>query len=142
MLDDVQRRTLLIDPAGKDPVPIVIGTLHIDLDEGSGQLFPFPRRRRFAGAQADDDVLQADRLAGFQGEVADDAVALVQEAEHRDPLGHRRDARLIGGRARHFDGDGIAFGRRLVAAAAAGKHGQPGQGQRGPAHYWSGVQAL
>jgi hypothetical protein len=115
--------------------------LHVDLDEGAGQLLRLPRRARLAGTQPDDDVLDADRLAGPQGQVLDDAVALIEQAEDGDPFGPRRHARLVGGRARHLDGDGIALGR-LIVAAAAGERGRTHQRQRRFYHDWSGVQAL
>jgi hypothetical protein len=90
MLDDVERRRFLIDPARKDALPAAAGLLHIQLDERAGQFLIFPRRARFAGAQADDRVPDLDRLARLQGQVADDAVALVEEAQNRDSIGHRR----------------------------------------------------
>ena len=142
MLDDVERRTFPVNPAREYPVPVLVRALDVDLDEGAGQFFALPRRRRLAGAQADDDVLDPDRLAGLQRQVANDAVALVEQAQHGDPLGHRRDPRLIGGGARHGDRDGIAFARLLEAAVAAGQRREQGQCNRAPGHVWSGVQAL
>jgi hypothetical protein len=142
MLDDVERRAFLIDPAREHPVPVLVGALDVDLDEGAGQFLQLPRRRRLAGAQANDDVLDPDRLAGLQGDVADDAVALVEQAEDRDPLGHRRDAGLVPRRARHLDGDGIALRRLVGAAVAACQRDTAGEEERGPSHPWSGVQAL
>ncbi|KZE10926.1 hypothetical protein AVT10_06130 [Sphingomonas hankookensis] len=49
-----------------------------------------PGRGAFACAQADDHVADARRLSGLQREVAGFAVALVEQADHRDALGHRR----------------------------------------------------
>jgi hypothetical protein len=142
VLDDVERRALRVKPARKDAVPVLVRPLHVDLDEGAGQLLVFPRRRRLAGPQPDDDVLDADRLARPQGQVADDAVALVEQAEDSDALGHWRHAGLLGGRARDFDRDGIAFRRPLVTLAASGKGDASSQGQTARLHSWSGVQAL
>jgi hypothetical protein len=142
VLDNVERRAFRIEPAGEDPGPILVGPLHVDLDEGAGQLLVFPRRRRLAGAQADDDVLHADGLAGLQRQVADDAVALVEQAEHGNALGHRRHAGLLGRGTRHFDGDGIALGRLVLSLAAGGEGDASSQGQRARRHSWSGVQAL
>jgi hypothetical protein len=116
--------------------------LHVDLDEGAGQLLRLPRRGRLARAQADDDVLHPNRLARLQRQILDDAVALVEQAQHRHALGHWRYARLLGGGARHGDCDGIAFGRLIVAAVAAGEHRQCRQDKGCGSHYWSGVQAL
>jgi hypothetical protein len=119
MLDHVERRRLLVQPARKHPVPALVRLLHVDLDERPGQLFRFPRRGRLAGPQAHDHVFPPDRLAGAQRDVLDDPVALVEEAEDGDALRHRRHSRLrlrrrlIGGRKR-----GVA---RAVAALARGK---------------------
>ena len=52
VLDDVERRRFLVEPAGEDPLPVPVGPLHIELDEGAGQLLRLPRRGRLAGAQA------------------------------------------------------------------------------------------
>jgi len=104
MLDDVERRRFLVHPARKDPLPAAIGLLHVQLDKRSRQPLIFPRRAGFAGAQADDRVLDLQGLARLQGQVADDAVALVEKAQHRDSLGHRRHANDRG-RARNIGGD-------------------------------------
>ncbi len=126
-------------------MPAPVGLEHVQLQEGTGQFLFFPRRGRLARLEAHYDVLHPHRLVRVKLEVADDAVALVEQAQHGDALGHRRYARLLGGGARHFDGDGIAFGRLFVAAVAAGergKRGKRGKGQRRFSHFWSGVQAL
>jgi hypothetical protein len=102
----------------------------------------FPGGRRLTGPQADDDVLEADRLARTQSQVADDTVALVEQAKDGNPLGHRRHAGLVCGRARHFDGDGIALGRLILAAVATGKRGNRCDVKEGLLHARSGVQAL
>jgi hypothetical protein len=56
----------------------------------------------------------------MQRDVLDDAVTLVEDAEHRDALRHRRHSGLVGAR---LPGAGVAHGRRgcilLVAAAPA-----------------------
>jgi len=49
----------------------------------------FPRRGFLARTQADDDVADANRLAGFHRQVTRLAVALVEQAERRDALIHR-----------------------------------------------------
>ena len=123
MLDDVERRTFLIDPARKHSLPTAIGLLDIELEEGAGQPLIFPRRAGFASAQADDRVAHADCLPRPQREVADDAVALVHQCDHRDPLGHRRYAPCRLDRLRHVDrhrGAVVALvGRRSLPIAAA-----------------------
>ena len=95
MLDDVERRTFLVEPAGKDAVPPFVRQLDLNLDEGAGQLFVFPRRRRFACTKPHDDVLHPDRLSRLELEIADDSIALVQEPEHRDAVAHRGRSRGI-----------------------------------------------
>ncbi|MDQ3478198.1 MAG: hypothetical protein M3438_03430 [Pseudomonadota bacterium] len=100
-----------------------------------------PRRRRLAGAQADDRVLDPNRLTRLHPQVADDSIALVEQPQHRHPLGHRRYSgggtglaalRLLG------LGTSLLLLGRLVAIA-------PGKRQRrrhdqGRAHAYSGVQ--
>jgi len=80
VLDDVERRRFLVDPAREYPPPAAVGLLHVQLDERPGQPLILPRRTGFAGAQADDRVLDLERLARLQGQIADDAVALVEKA--------------------------------------------------------------
>jgi hypothetical protein len=142
VLDHVERRTFLVEPAREDPVPLLVGPLDVDLHERAGQLVDFPWGGRLAGAQPHDDVLHPDRLARLKRQVLDDAVALVEQAEHGDAVLHWRHARLLGGRAWHFDGDGIALGRLVVAAIAGGKGRRCRQEEGGALHYSSGVQAL
>jgi hypothetical protein len=88
VLDHVERRRFFVEPAGKNPVPALVRLLDVDLHEGAGELFLFPRRRRFAGAKAHDHVLPADRLARMERDVLDDAVALVEDAQHSNALRH------------------------------------------------------
>jgi hypothetical protein len=73
-----------------------VGPLHIHLHEGAGQFFHFPGRARLAGAKPHGDILHPHRLSRLEDKVTDDAVALVEQAQHRDPVGHRRDPRLFG----------------------------------------------
>jgi hypothetical protein len=91
VLDNVERRRFLVEPAGENPAPLLVRLLDVDLDERARQLLLFPRRRRLAGAKPHDHVLPANRLAGVQGHCLDNAVALVEESEHGNPLRHRRD---------------------------------------------------
>ncbi len=64
---------------------------HDQLHEGPGFLGRFPLGGAFAGAQADDGAADADALTGFERDVADKSVALVEQAEDGDPLGHLGD---------------------------------------------------
>jgi hypothetical protein len=100
-------------------VPALVRPLHVQLHERTGQSLVFPRRGLLARAEANDRVVHPNRLARLQRQVADYAVALVEETEHRDALGHGGDARLLA-RARVGAGQARAIGLlRLIAAAAA-----------------------
>ena len=141
MLDDVERRRFLVDPAGKHPLPAVVGPLHVELDEGAGQLLGFPRRGRLAGAKPDDRILDPDRSAGTQDQVADDPVALVEEAEHRDPLRHGRHSGKVPGRLRQADGlRGALLPRSGFAFAPGGGEQGDRHDYRCDPHAQSGVQ--
>jgi hypothetical protein len=74
--------------------------MDVDLDEGAGELFRLPRRGGLARAQTNDHVLPAHRLPRLERHVLNDAVALVEDSEHRNPLRHRRDPTLARGRRR------------------------------------------
>jgi len=127
-----------------------LGVGDVELDEGAGQLLDLPRRGRLAGAQPHDRVADPKRLARLHRQVALDAVALVEEADHRDALRHRsRSRRLAGHRLGHVDGldlgSGLAVALPLGRARrpAGGEHGgQAKQGSGGgAAHASSGVHA-
>ncbi|MDB5693239.1 MAG: hypothetical protein JWO81_2302 [Alphaproteobacteria bacterium] len=155
MLDDVERRRLLVEPARKDPVELALGIGDVELNEGAGQLLDLPWRGRLAGAQPDDDVADAQRLARLEGQVPLNAVALVEQADHRHALVHRRRPRRFG-RDGLRDVDGLRLGARLAVAlpfrralgAAGGDRRERGERRRdgqdgaGAAHLSSGVPAL
>jgi hypothetical protein len=147
VLDHVEGRRFLVHPAGEDPLKLSLGIAHVELDERTCQLLHFPRRGSLAGAQPNDHIAIADRLAGPQLDVAGDAVSLVEQPEHRNPLRHRRGAGRHGG-YRLRDINGLRFvGRRrsrcvalrlalLALRAAGGKRGKEGgkrAGADGPA---------
>ena len=97
------------------------------MEEGAGELFILPWRGRLAGAQANDRILHADRHSRLHPEIADDAVALIQKADHRDPVLHRCDADLLprtGGRLGKLDPVALVL---VLAALAAGREKQPEQ---------------
>jgi hypothetical protein len=141
MLDDIERRRFLVEPAREHSRPCLVRALNVDLDKGAGQFFLFPRRARFASAQPHDHVFPADRLAWVQGDVLDDAVSLVEDREHRDALPHRRDARLVDSDRRRgiadHRGRRILFGR-LLAARRKRHHCQ--DRERSFAHVYCGIQ--
>ena len=144
MLDDVERRAFLIDPARKHSAPIAVRAPDIELDECPGEPLGLPRRGRIAGAQADHHILGADRLAGFQGEIADDSVAFVEQGDDRHAVGHRRHPGGVDRRRQRFGGD-LIVGRSLVRLAVARGDDQAERGHSEGAaavHALSGVQAL
>ena len=126
MLDDVERGRLLVKPSREYALPLPVGALHVELDEGSGQPLALPRRSRFAGPQPHDSVSHMHRLSWLQHYVADDPIALVEQPENRDPLRHRRHIGLrrrpAGGRA-SLPPDGRLL-RLAVAAITAGQKKQ------------------
>jgi hypothetical protein len=139
VFDHVERRRLLVEPSGKDALELALRIAHVDLDEGTGQLLYLPGGGGLAGAQADDHVAGAHRLARSKREVARNAVPLVEEPDHGDPLRHRRRSRSDGShRLGHVDrlrlglrllplGLGL---RRVPPAAAKSKHGSDGHEER------------
>jgi hypothetical protein len=121
----------------------------VELDEGAGQLLDLPGRGRLARAQPDNRIADSHRLPRLENQVARHAVALVEEAEHRHPLRHRRRAgrdRRDGLRDVHRPrlAGRLAVAARLVfgAAIAAAERGEGDEGgaERKP-HARSGVQA-
>jgi hypothetical protein len=90
MLDHIAVGPLAEKPARKDAAPLVVAlVLHGKLDEGAGFGRVFPWRRLFARAQPDDRAADAQRVAGLHLQFADQPVALVEQAQHRDALSHR-----------------------------------------------------
>jgi hypothetical protein len=149
VLDDVERRRLLVQPAREDPLPAPLRIAHVELDEGAGQSLDLPGRGRLAGAKADDRVADPNRLPRLQSERAGDSVALVEQTQHRDTLGHRSGPRSDRGDGlRDVDrarlADRLAVGGRIGAGAAIapaeGGHKNEGGAEREP-HAWSGVHA-
>jgi hypothetical protein len=138
VLDRVECRRFLVQPAREDAIPFAVGPLHVELDERASQLFRLPRSGHFARAQPDDHILPPRRLAGMERDVLLDPVALVEDAEHRDALRHRGDAGLsaVGGGPR-ADGTG---GVLLLPAAAARREGERKHDGRGrSSHAYSGI---
>ncbi len=93
MLDDVERRPLLIKPSGEDPAPFAFEIAHVELNKGAGIFLRLPGSGAFARAQPHHDILaDTNRLTGLELDLAGFAVALVQKAEHGLALGHWRRA--------------------------------------------------
>jgi hypothetical protein len=112
----------------------------VDLDEGAGQLLLFPRRGLLARTQTHDHVLPANRLAWPDRHVLDDPVALVEDAEHRHALGHRRHSAL----PRRGDRNVLVRRSRCVfllrPLAASGKRKRDQKRSRKFPHDYSGIQ--
>ena len=143
MLNHVERRRILEQPAGKDLAPgqraVGIGPfLDKDLHEGPGLGRALPRQGPLAGGEPDDDIADPPRLAGLQHDVLGDIVALVEQAERGDALRHR--GRAIGGGIGRSGGGGGRRGaierdalRLGLAPEVAGREGRSAQQQRGKA---------
>ena len=131
MLDHIAVGPLLEHPARKDAIPFVVAlVLDGQLNEGAGFGRRFPRRGRLARAQAHDRAADARRVAGLHLQLLNDAVALVEQAEHRDAIFHRRRALDPADLARDV---AAAFdrGRLRCAAAFAAAPVAAGQEARG-----------
>ena len=107
MLDDVEGRAFLVQPAGEYALPAFPWLLDIELNESTCEPLIFPRRGSVAGAQTHNCIAIADRLPGLQGNVADNAVALVEQPQHCDTLGHGSYPRNCLDSPGQIDGDGI-----------------------------------
>jgi hypothetical protein len=129
VLNDVERRRLLIQPTGEGPVPFArIAGEH--LNKGTGILLGLPRGGGFAGAQLHHDVADAHALAGFERQVAPQPAALVEQPNRchalrhwRRALVHRRWSRLRLGLGRGF-GFGVCL-LRWRDRILDGGHGLP-----------------
>jgi hypothetical protein len=119
VLDHVAVGPLAENPARKDAIPFVVAlVLHGQLDEGARLGRIFPRRGLLARAQSHDRAADARRIAGLHLEFADKAVALVEQADDGDALGHRGRALDAADFLRHAFGLGDL--RRLVSPARLG----------------------
>lgn len=102
MLDNIAVGPLLEQPSRKDAVPLVVALLlHAQLHERTGFGRRFPWRRRFAGAQPDNGTAHPRIVAGAHFQILYQPVALVEQCDHGDALGHRR----------HSSGAALLFGR-------------------------------
>jgi len=122
-------------------VPLLVGTPDVDLDEGAGQLLLFPWRARLTGAEPDNNILRPRRLPGAKGKVVDNPVALVEQADQRDPLVHRSQALVCDLGLRRRPGFLLRILLLCLFAAVAGRQCQRAANQRcnREAHAQSGV---
>jgi hypothetical protein len=124
MLHDIAVGPFAEQPAGKIAPPFAVGTAsHIQLHEGPGFLHIFPWRAGFAGLKPHDRVAHPQRFARFHRQVAGQAVALVEQADHCRALCHRR-AGQGGGFTRpdrrplHPDRAGLVGGGHITVATS------------------------
>jgi len=151
VLHDIAIGPVEEQPAGKVAAPFIVGGApHVELHEGAGLLDIFPGRGGFAGLQAHDGVPHAQGFARLHPEVGGDPVALVEQADHRHPLIHRRArqgrfaavADLL-----PLDADGAALILRGQIVAAAARQNQRAAenrqeaSRRAPHHDASGLHA-
>jgi hypothetical protein len=139
VLDDVERRRFLVDPAGKHPFPLLVGALDVDLDKGAGQLLLLPWCGRLARPQADHQVFPPRGLAGVKRDILHDPVALVEDRKHRDPLRHRRHSALPCRGRRNIARGGDRSILLLAAAAARSKRKCNQQRCGESQHAYSGI---
>jgi hypothetical protein len=135
VLDDVAVGPFLEQPARKDAVPLVVALfLHRQLDKGTGFGRRFPWWSRLARPQADDGAADARAVPRAHFQIADKAVAFVEQRHDRHALGHRRCpgccARLPGDSVSAFD-FGFDLGRYR---SAVGRLVARRQQQRSPAN--------
>lgn len=115
MLDHIAVGPLAENPARKDAAPLVVALiLHGELHKSAGLGRVFPRCGLFARAQPDDRAADAQRFARLHLQLADQPVALVEQAQYRDALGHRSGALDAAG----FGGDTLGLQLRRHGLAA------------------------
>ena len=119
-------------------MPVLVAALDVDLNERPGQFLFLPRSACLARPESHDHVLPPCRLAGMEGDILHDPVALVEDSEDRDALRHGRDIGLLCACRRGL------FGRDLIrllgpaAASRQAKRNQQGCGEL--SHAYSGIQ--
>jgi hypothetical protein len=140
VLDDVERRRFLVQPAREGAVPFLVRALHVELDERARQLLFLPRRRRFTGPQPHQNVLPPRRLARVESDRFHDPVALVENAEHGNALRHRRHSGLATRRSRSGLNRPTLLLLLLLPAPAGGERQREQQWCGDRSHFYSGIQ--
>jgi hypothetical protein len=152
VLDDIAVGPVFEQPARENAPPSVAAMIeHDQLNKSARFLRRFPLGGAFAGTQANDGPPDPDTLTRFQRDVADQPVALVEQAEKRHALFHRSDAGIgivsAGSRAR-FGNRTVVGGRRrglfgLTVTRTGRQKRDAGQQDDGETkrHAASGVQA-
>ena len=151
MLHDVAVRSFPEQPAGKIAAPFIVGrAANVELNEGTRFLHIFPGRCGFAGLQPNNGIAHAQRFARLHRQVGGDPVALVEQADHRHPLVHRRtgEGRLVAiADFLPLDSNrtALVLCRQVVAAATGQYQGTAENRQetsrRAPHHGASGLHA-
>lgn len=95
MLEHVERGRVFEHPTGKHALPtqrciFARSLIHQNLDECASFRRLFPRRRAFASGELDDDIANPLGLTGLEQQILRQIVALVQHADGRNPIRHRR----------------------------------------------------
>ena len=105
MLDDIAVGPILEQPARKDAIPFIVALfLNRQLHERPGFGRRFPRRRGFAGTQADDDAADPRTVTGPHLQIADQPVTFVEQRDHGPPFRHRSRPDDTAGLLRHSVG--------------------------------------
>jgi hypothetical protein len=133
VLDDVAVGPFAENPARKDAIPFVVALiLHRQLHKCPRLRRIFPRRGLLARAQPHDRAADARDIAGLHLEVANKPVALVEQTDDGDAIGHRGRAFDTADFLRHAFGFGDGRHRRAVIALRwrPVARGQRGRGQK------------
>jgi len=91
VLNHIERRVVLEQPAGKHLVPgqplgCASTFFYVELDERTGLGRIFPRWGVLTGRDTNNDVADALRFATLELQVLDDVVALVEQADRCHPV--------------------------------------------------------
>jgi len=122
VLHDVAVWPFAEQPAGKVAPPFAVrAAAHVQLHESAGFLDIFPWRAGFAGLKPHDRIAHAQGFARLHRQVAGQAVALVEQADHGHPVRHRRAGQgggvaRLDRRALYLDRSGLVGGGHVIAA--------------------------
>jgi len=122
VLQNIERRRILEQPAGKDLAPdnVFLGRgpfIDENLNECAFFNGFFPRRRALTTGQFDNHVADPARFAGFQNQILSQIVAFVEQADGRNAILVGRDGTNFGGRcfASLIGSNAFCLGLRCIA---------------------------